>query len=46
MWCSAARRFDPSRHACAVVLLPLSHVDSKTVGKNEEYYKAGHKLLK
>jgi hypothetical protein len=46
MWCSAARQFDPSRRACAVVLYPVSHLDSRTLQKDDEYAVVGQELMK
>jgi hypothetical protein len=46
MWCSAARQFDPSRRACAVVLYPVSHLDSRTLEKSSKYRVAGGKVLR
>lgn len=45
LWCPSAREYDPSRMPCAVVLHPISHVDSKTMNKDDRFSRGGMHVL-
>jgi len=46
VWSGAAKQYAPHRQAVALVLLPVSHLNRKTMRKGAAFYRKGFELLR